>query len=171
MAAFSQNLQGKPNNKGGVYRAGTGTANNYVEAAATVGATPDGRKAGDHFGTNFSPALTTKVDVPLSCIQSFTKFDLKKIVNGGPLTMEIHDTVFHHEGGVQKVAALVRAFIQLGGHQLQLNSVNRERLLDAREHPEDYQNLIVRVWGWSGYFVELDPEYQEHVIKRTEYTV
>ena len=171
MAAFSQNLQGKPNNKGGVYRAGTGTANNYVEAAATVGATPDGRKAGDHFGTNFSPALTTKVDGPLSCIQSFTKFDLKKIVNGGPLTMEIHDTVFHHEGGVQKVAALVRAFIQLGGHQLQLNSVNRERLLDAREHPEDYQNLIVRVWGWSGYFVELDPEYQEHVIKRTEYTV
>ena len=85
--------------------------------------------------------------------------------------MEIHDTVFRNEDGIRKVAQLVEAFIRLGGHQLQLNAINRERLLDAREHPEDYPNLIVRVWGWSGYFCELDPEYQEHIITRAEFGV
>ena len=64
-----------------------------------------------------------------------------------------------------------KAFIDRGGHQLQLNSVNRETLVDAQAHPENYPNLIVRVWGWSGYFVELDRVYQDHVIARTEFGV
>ena len=104
-------------------------------------------------------------------IQSFTKFDMTKIINGGPLTLEVHDSVFRNEEGEKKVAQLVRAFIELGGHQLQLNSINRDTLLDAQAHPEKYPNLIVRVWGWSGYFCELDPEYQNHIIKRTEFYV
>ncbi|MBQ6839442.1 MAG: pyruvate formate-lyase [Oscillospiraceae bacterium] len=171
MDCFSENIHGKPNNKGGVFRAGTGTAQGMVYTAEKVGATPDGRKARDFFGSNFSPSLHSKVAGPLSCIQSFTKYDLKKAINGGPLTLEIHDTVFRHEGGIQKVAALVRAFIQLGGHQLQLNAVNRERLLDAQKNPQNYPNLIVRVWGWSGYFVELDQQFQDHIIRRTEFSV
>jgi pyruvate-formate lyase len=57
------------------------------------------------------------------------------------------------------------------GKNLQLNAVNRETLLDAQRRPELYRNLIVRVWGWSGYFVELDREYQEHIIKRLEFQI
>ena len=102
-------------------------------------------------------------------IQSFTKADLKKTCNGGPLTLEFHDTVFRNDEGLNKVAALVKTFILKKGHQLQLNSVNRDILLDAKIHPDAHKNLIVRVWGWSGYFNELDPEYQEHVIRRLEY--
>ena len=49
-----------------------------------------------------------------------------------------------------------------------VNAVNRDRLLDAQKHPENYRNLIVRVWGWSGYFVELNEVYQNHIIKRSE---
>ena len=85
--------------------------------------------------------------------------------------MEMHDTVFRNDEGIRKVALLVKAFIDRGGHQLQLNSVNRETLVDAQAHPENYPNLIVRVWGWSGYFVELDRVYQDHVIARTEFGV
>jgi formate C-acetyltransferase len=66
---------------------------------------------------------------------------------------------------------LVKSFVLRGGHQLQLNATNREKLIDAQEHPENYRNLIVRVWGWSGYFVELDKEYQDHIIARCEYLV
>ncbi|MBO5269541.1 MAG: autonomous glycyl radical cofactor GrcA, partial [Clostridia bacterium] len=62
-------------------------------------------------------------------------------------------------------------FIQRGGHQLQLNAVNRERLLDAQAHPEKYKQLIVRIWGWSAYFCELDKEYQDHVIARQAYKI
>jgi len=54
---------------------------------------------------------------------------------------------------------------------MQINAVNRDTMLDAQKHPEKYHNLIVRVWGWSGYFVELDKEYQDHIIKRMELTV
>lgn len=85
--------------------------------------------------------------------------------------MELHDNTFRNEDGVKKVAALVRTFILRGGHQLQLNSVNREVLLDAQKHPENHKNLIVRVWGWSGYFNELDLDYQNHIISRTEFSV
>ncbi|MNO23601.1 4-hydroxyphenylacetate decarboxylase large subunit [compost metagenome] len=58
--------------------------------------------------------------------------------------------------------------MDLGGHQLQLNAVNRETMLDAQRNPEEHRNLIVRVWGWSGYFVELDKEYQDYIIARME---
>ena len=85
--------------------------------------------------------------------------------------MELHDTVFRNEEGEKKVAQLVKAFIMLGGHQLQLNALNRERLLQAKEDPAADPNLIVRVWGWSGYFCELDPEYQEHIIRRTAFLI
>ena len=108
---------------------------------------------------------------PLSVMQSFTKPNLGKVCNGGPLTMEFHSTVFRGDDGIHKVALLVKKFIDAGGHQLQLNSVNHETLLDAQAHPENYQNLIVRVWGWSAYFVELDKEYQDHVIARQEFVV
>ena len=69
----------------------------------------------------------------------------------------------------KKQTALVKAYVDLGGHQLQINSINREALLDAQKHPEDHKNLIVRVWGWSGYFNELDEAYQNHIISRTEF--
>ena len=171
METYSSYLNGKPNELGGIFRAGTGSAHMYIYCAEEVGATADGRKAREPYGSSFSPSLHCRLEGPLSCIQSFTKFDLTKIINGGPLTMEVHDTTFRNEDGIKKVAQLVKAFIMLGGHQLQLNSVNRDRLLDAQAHPENYKNLIVRVWGWSGYFTELDRPFQEHIIRRTEFSV
>ena len=66
---------------------------------------------------------------------------------------------------------MVKSFIERGGHQLQLNAVNRETLLDAQKHPEKHTHLVVRVWGWSAYFVELDKRYQDHVIARQVYNI
>ena len=171
LETYADALNGKPNGAGGIFRAGTGSAHEYYYSARNVGATPDGRKAGEMYGSGFSPSLTGRPTGPLSCIRSFTKYDMTRLVNGGPLSMELHDSVFRDEEGVEKVAQLVMAFIRLGGHQLQLNSVNRDVLLDAREHPEAHRDLIVRVWGWSGYFTELDPQYQAHIIRRTEFLV
>ena len=171
MTAAEDAMHGKPNGWfGGVWRMGTGSAMEYVLSAKQCPATADGRHDGEAYGCSFSPALGSKLNGPLSVIQSFTKHKMDRISNGGPLTLELHDTVFRNEEGEKKVALLVKAFIHLGGHQLQLNSINRDRLLDAQAHPEDHKNLIVRVWGWSGYFCELDPEYQNHIIRRTEFT-
>jgi formate C-acetyltransferase len=104
-------------------------------------------------------------------ISSFTKYPLTDICNGGPLTMELHQNIFRNADGEEKVARLVQRFIERGGHQLQLNAVDPERLQAALEHPEAHRDLIVRVWGWSGRFVELDHEYQKHIMARTQYQV
>ncbi len=169
MEEFIRLLDGVQNNRGGIIRPGTGSALEYVSSARCVGATADGRPAGQPYGANFSPSVTARLNGPLSAIISFTKFDLTGIINGGPFTMEIHDTVFRGAEGEKKVAMPVQAFIARGGHQMQINSANRDQLLDAQAHPERHSNLIVRVWGWSGYFVELDLAYQNHVISRTEF--
>ncbi|MBR2459940.1 MAG: pyruvate formate-lyase [Clostridia bacterium] len=168
---FAESLDGMTNAYGGIYRGGTGSANLYVGHAVEETATPDGRRAGDYLPANYSPSLGIKLNGPMSVIRSFTKPDLKKTINGGPLTLEFAAGTVRDDEGLVKLASLVRSFVMLGGHQLQLNVVNRDALLDARIHPEKYRNLIVRVWGWSGYFVELAPEFQEHIIKRTELTV
>ncbi len=92
-------------------------------------------------------------------------------MNGGPLTLELHDTVFRNPESIRKVSLLVKSYMDMGGHQLQLNAVNREQLLEAKKRPELYKNLIVRVWGWSGYFVELEEQYQDHIIQRVELNI
>jgi formate C-acetyltransferase len=171
MERFSASLNGKPTGSGGVWRAGTGSAMEYILSAQNCPATADGRLASAPYGSSFSPAVTTKLQGPLSTVRSFTKPDLTKTINGGPLTLEIHDNVFRNEIGERKVAQLVKLFVHLGGHQLQLNAINRETLLEAQRNPEKHRNLIVRVWGWSGYFCELEQPYQDHVIRRTEFTV
>ena len=169
--SFSEALRDRRNDRGGIYRAGTGSAMFYLRMAEEMGASASGRRNGEPFAANYSVNLFTRTDGPFSLIRSMTTPDLKLACNGGPLTLELHSSVFASEDATKVVGALVRQFILLGGHQLQLNAVNSDVLKDAQKHPEAYPSLIVRIWGWSAYFTELDKEYQDHVIARQEYTV
>ncbi len=169
--SFAESLHNRKNERNGIFRPGTGSAMYYIWHSKNTPATPDGRDSCEEFAANYSPSMFARLKGPISIIKSFAKPDLKKVINGGPLTLELHDTVFRTPEAVSKVAMLVKSFIDLGGHQLQLNSVNRDTLLDAQKNPEKYRNLIVRVWGWSGYFVELSKEYQDHIIKRAELSI
>ena len=169
--AFSEFTAGMRNTQGGCFRPGSGSAMYYLWHANEIGASADGRKKGEPLSANFSPGLNVKVKGPLSIIRSFSKPDMKKIMNGGPLTLELHDTVFRNPESIRKVSHLVKSYMHLGGHQLQINAVNREQLIAAKKNPEQYRNLIVRVWGWSGYFTELDEVYQDHIIQRVELSV
>ena len=72
---------------------------------------------------------------------------------------------------IDNLVALLDGYVEKGGHHLNVNVFTRETLLDAQAHPENYPNLIVRVWGWSGYFCELDKVYQDHIIQRVEFGV
>ncbi|MBN2449844.1 MAG: pyruvate formate-lyase [Lentisphaeria bacterium] len=167
------------NGRGGRVRPGTGSAMYYIWLAQghegmgepSVGATADGRREGDFFSSSLAPSPGAAVRGPLSILQSFAKLDYGRICNGGPITLELSDAVFRNAEAVRKVAMLVRTFARLGCQQLQLNTLNAERLRDAKAHPEEHRNLIVRVWGWSGYFCELAPEYQDHIIARQMHRV
>lgn len=169
LEAFADSLKGLRNERGGIFRPGTGSAMYYIWHAQDLGATADGRLRGERLPANFSPSLMLTDAGPISVVRAFARPSLKDAINGGPLTLEMHDTVFRNQEGVRKVAQLVRTFILLGGHQLQLNAVNRQTLLDAQKHPEKHRQLIVRVWGWSGHFVQLDRVYQDQIIARTAY--
>ena len=168
LSTFADAVKGLTNERGGIVRAGTGSAMFYIFHANELGATADGRELGTPLPANYAPSLNVKLNGPVSLIKSFTKPDLSRVINGGPLTIEFSDSVFTQAESITKVAQLVRLFVLRGGHQLQLNTVNRDRLIDAQAHPQNYRNLIVRVWGWSGYFVELDKCYQDHIIRRAE---
>jgi formate C-acetyltransferase len=165
------------NGRGGRVRPGSGSAMYYVWLAKghegmrepVVGATADGRHKGDYFSANLAPSPGQRNDSPIAAFESFCQIDYQRIYNGGPVTIELSDSVFRDQEALRKVAMLVRTFVRLGGQQLQINSLNADTLQDARIHPERYPNLIVRVWGWSGYFCELAPEYQDHIINRCLY--
>ncbi|MFH1616644.1 MAG: pyruvate formate lyase family protein [Planctomycetota bacterium] len=167
----------RDNGRGGKIRPGTGSAMYYIWLTdkshkhdnPIVAATAEGRRKGQPFSANLAPSLNAHARGPVSVIQSFSKIDYQRICNGGPITMELSDTVFRNAESIHKVAMLIRIFAQLGCQQMQLNTLNRERLLDAKAHPERHRDLIVRVWGWSGYFCELASEYQDHIIARQSY--
>lgn len=167
--AFADSLEGRVNCRGGRWRAGTGSAMYYLWHADELGASPDGRRRGEPFGTNFSPSLFARINGPVSVIQSFSKQNFKRAANGGPLTLEFHSSMFSDADSVKKVALFVKSYMDMGGMQLQLNAVNLEKLRDAQRHPEAHRQLVVRIWGWSAYFVELDRAYQDHVMRRQEY--
>ena len=169
LADFADALEPKRNCRGGRFRAGTGSAMYYLWHAEQIGASPDGRRKGEGLGTNYSASLYARNQGPFSIVKSFSKPDLTRNCNGGPLTLEFHSSTFHSLDGIQKLALLVRSFVELGGHQIQLNTVDADTLKDAQAHPEKYAQLIVRIWGWSAYFVELDKRFQDHVIARSEY--
>jgi pyruvate-formate lyase len=99
----------------------------------------------------------------------YAKIDYRRICNGGPITLELSDTVFRNRESIHQAALLVRAFAQGGGQQFQLNSLSLETLLDPHAHPVWHKTLIVRVWGWSGYFCEPTPDHQDHIIARRVY--
>ena len=163
-------------NRSTVIRAGTGSAMYYVSLVrcsqdemmepVVEGASADGRHRHDFIGCSLAPSPGVKIRGPLSVLQSFSKIDYSRICNGGPITMELSDTVFRDEDSIRKVAMLIREFATLGCQQLQINTLNVETLHEAKAHPERHKNLIVRVWGWSGYFCELDEPYQDHIIGR-----
>lgn len=169
--SFSSALEGKKNCRGGNFRAGTGSAMYYLWHVNEIGASPDGRRKGEPLGTNFSVSLFAKTGGPFSILQSMTKPDFSRAMNGGPLTLEFSSSMWNGEKSVEKFAKFIKTYFDMGGHQIQLNSVNLEKLKDAQKNPALYERLIVRIWGWSAYFTELDKEYQDHVIARQEYSI
>jgi len=131
-----------------------------------VKADASGRKLGDYISSSLSPSPGVRARGPLSVFRCYGGLDYRKLVNGGPITMELADSWFRSPEAIEKTAALVRAFVAAGCQQLQLNTLDPAVLRDAQKHPENHRDLIVRVWGWSGYFVELSRKYQEQIIQR-----
>jgi formate C-acetyltransferase len=164
-----------PDARNGRIRPGTGAAQNYVKMTQNpdhpyyLKATADGRKEGDFFSSSLSPAPGVKAKGILSIFNSYGKLPYNRLCNGGPITLELAPTYFRNPDALNKGINIIKAFVKSRCQQLQMNLLDREKLIDAQKKPENYRDLVVRVWGWSGYFIELDKEFQDQIINREAY--
>ncbi len=147
--------------------AGVSTFGRQIEWAPHRLATASGRKANDILSGNFSPTPGTDKEGATAIIKSYCKADLKRIVSGAALDIKLLPSAVNHKDGVQTLVALIRGFVALGGCFMQPDIADTALLKAAQEHPEDYQNLSVRVSGWNARFVTLNKEWQDMIIAQT----
>jgi formate C-acetyltransferase len=136
-----------------------------------VGALPDGRKAGTPlYDAGLSPAAGTDINGPTATIRSATRvIHFRPNMDSVVMNMKFSSTVLKDRVSIDKFIALLRTFFSRGGWHIQFNILNKEDLIQAQLHPEEWKNLIVRVAGYSAYFVELPPAVQDEIIARTEH--
>jgi pyruvate formate-lyase/glycerol dehydratase family glycyl radical enzyme len=136
-----------------------------------VGALPNGRKAGTPlYDAALSPGAGTDVNGPTSAIKSATKVNhFKPDMDSLVMNMKFTSTILKDRQSIEQFMALIRTFFNRGGWHIQFNILNKEDLLQAKAHPEEWKHLIVRVAGYSAYFVELPPAIQDEIIARTEH--
>ena len=161
-------VNGKPNTKGGTYRINLLPTTVHIYFGKVTGATPDGRKASEPLSEGVSPVQGADRHGPTAVVKSVSKMDHLR-TGGTLLNQKFTPQLLADEEGIAKLAHLVRSYFKLDGHHIQFNVVTAQTLREAQKHPEKYRDLIVRVAGYSDYFVDIGPELQEEIIKRTEH--
>jgi len=155
------------NPRGGQFTPGSYTVSAHVPLGAVVGATPDGRFAGEQLADGgLSPMLGQDMQGPTAVLKSVSKLDNYLLSNGTLLNVKFTPATLEGDAGLQKLADFLRAFTQLKLQHVQFNVVNADTLREAQQRPQDFAGLVVRVAGYSAFFVELSKEIQDDIIRR-----
>lgn len=152
---------------GAVYTAIASNINN-IPAGLEVAATADGRLNGEPLSDAASPMHGMDKNGPTAVVLSTSRPDYTLVACGTVLNQKYSPSMFSDPEKRAKLRALIRVYFEKGGQEMQINAVSRQVLQDAREHPERYGSLVVRVSGFSAYYTTLDPAVQEDILKRTE---
>jgi pyruvate formate-lyase/glycerol dehydratase family glycyl radical enzyme len=164
--ALYEEIDGRPNTKSGEYHIDMLPTTCHIYFGRVTGATPDGRRAKVPLSEGISPVQGADNKGPTAVIKSAGKMD--HIRTGGTLlNMKFTPSVIDGENGIARLAEMVRTYFLYDAHHLQLNVVDAYTLKDAQKHPEQHRDLIVRVAGYSDYFVDIGKELQDEIISRT----
>ncbi|MFC1618790.1 trans-4-hydroxy-L-proline dehydratase [Candidatus Neomarinimicrobiota bacterium] len=155
--------------EGGRFRINLLPTTSHVYFGSVIGALPEGRPAGEPLSEGISPVQGTDRDGPTAVMKSCSKIDHLR-TGGTLLNQKFLPQVLEDPDGLRKVGQLIRVYFSLNGHHVQFNVVTVETLRKAQQHPEKYRDLIVRVAGYSDYFVDLEKELQDEIIKRTAHS-
>jgi pyruvate-formate lyase len=147
---------------------GVGTFSWYIGIGEGLGASPDGRLAGEPVSSNFSPALGRDMEGLPAAVLSYAGMHQCNLPAGSPLDLRLARRLVEGEEGTGRMAGLVRAFVDTGGAMMTLTVADTEELRAAQREPEQYRSLRVRMGGWCAYFTMLSREQQEHHIRRQE---
>ncbi|MHB8093939.1 MAG: trans-4-hydroxy-L-proline dehydratase [Candidatus Aminicenantales bacterium] len=161
-------IDGRPTIRGGKYRIDMLPTTCHIYFGKVTGATADGRKAGEPVSEGVSPVQGADRNGPTAVIKSVGKMDHLR-TGGTLLNQKFTPQLLADDQGLTNLKDLVRSYFKLDGHHIQFNVVTVETLRDAQKHPEKYRDLIVRVAGYSDYFVDCGKELQDEIINRTEH--
>lgn len=164
---YHDTIVGRPNMKGGKYGIDMLPTTCHVYFGDVILATPNGRKAHKPVSEGISPEKSADTNGPTAVIKSCAKMD-HLATAGTLLNQKFTPNVVAGEAGLNNMASLVRSYFAMDGHHIQFNVVDRQTLIEAQKHPEDYKDLIVRVAGYSDFFRNLDKPLQDEIIERTE---
>jgi len=131
---------------------------------------PNARRSGEHLTDGMSPTPGTDMKGPTAVLNSLSKINHYDVDGATLLNMKFDPKILEGEEGLRRLSSLLRTFVDLKIYHVQFNVIATETLRDAQDHPEKYRNLLVRVAGYSAYFVELCREIQEDIIRRTLHT-
>ncbi|MEN9974157.1 MAG: hypothetical protein RLZZ282_163, partial [Verrucomicrobiota bacterium] len=165
--AFWGLIDGRPNARGGHHRVDMLPTTCHVYFGKVTGALPDGKRAGATVSEGISPVQGADRHGPTAVLNSAAKFDHIK-TGGTLLNQKLTPQLLADDEGIRNFTHLVRGYFSKDAHHIQFNVVSRATLMDALAHPEHHRDLIVRVAGYSDYFVNLTTELQQEIILRTE---
>lgn len=148
------------------YMPAISTDRDFTLQGSRLGATPDGRMAGEPVGENQSPSTGSDKNGITALLNSASAIPFNRIT-GGPLNVMLHPSAVDKDEGLNKLASLFRVYMKKGGMQIQLNVVGRDDLIEAQKYPERYKSLCVRVTGYAAYFVQMGKIAQDELIHRT----
>jgi len=166
-ACFDE-VDGRPNTKGGRYQIEMLPTTSHVYFGSVTGAMPDGRRAGLPLSEGISPVQGADRHGPTAVMKSAAKMDHIK-TGGALLNMKFTPALLADEKGIEMLSHLVRGYFKMDGHHVQFNVVRADTLRQAQAEPDSHRDLIVRVAGYSDYFCDLSFELQEEIITRTEH--
>lgn len=165
MNHFCDTLKQHRNFRGGAFWPGIFSVGFHISMGAFTGATPDGRSAGSTLGNGITPSNGVAVNGPTAILNSVTRLPLKRVYNGLNLNMRLPGKRIKSSN----LMHLLQTYFKKGGFQVQFNMVDTETLKAAQRNPEQYRDLIVRISGYSGIFVNLSDIAQDEIIARMEY--
>ena len=162
-------VNGRPNTKGGYHRINLLPTTVHIYFGSVLKASPDGRKEFQPISEGVSPVQGMDTKGPTGVIKSASKIDHLR-TGGTLLNQKFTPTFLEDETSLKKLLHLIRAYFKMDGHHIQFNVVSAETLRKAQKNPEEYRTLIVRVAGYSDYFVNLGEKLQNELIERTEHS-
>jgi formate C-acetyltransferase len=165
---FSGELDKYQNPRGGSFTTSLYSVTSHVAMGGMISATPDGRKCSTPLSVGISPAHGRDRRGPTLAMKSAAKIDYGNVVNGSAFNLKFHPSALRGAAGVENFSNLIRTYFRIGGQQLQVDVVDADTLRAAQERPEQYQDLIIRVAGYSARFVDLNQAMQDEFIARTE---
>lgn len=169
ISLFKKELEKYRNVRGGSFHVGLYTVSSHVPMGENVGATCDGRNAGEPLADGgISACSGCDRKGPTAMLKSASVFDYQNISNGSLLNMKFSPSIFKEERSRERFYGLLKSFVALGIQHVQFNVVDKDELLDAQKRPEKYGNLLIRVAGYTAYFTALDRKLQNEIIRRTE---